>query len=357
VNPQSIKRKNLRTVPDGRSTRILRIYGEHPAQIAKAATVTDCLANGYAPRGYKLADFTIVRHAGAFHLFHIPRVGDNSPLHPANEHWLGHAVSRDLDTWTTLNPALCVEPNNYYEDAHVWAPFVLREGETHYMFYTGLTGEPSQVLCVATCREDGLMKWQRHPGNPITPLEGFDWHLKNEHGHARNARDPHVVKTDDHYLLAYTAMHENGCPAVGGMISKDLLRWEDIGPIHFRPIGPAPWLEESVTIQPLSGGRWALIPSQSPGLEYYISDDPHHWHGIEPTPIEYDKSLEAQGVERNALAVGLEVLSDPRADRWLVAFFGFAQRLVIGELDLSRDPWKLTRISDMSRLEPWLERL
>ncbi len=340
----TIRKTNLEAAVDGRAEEIIKRLKKHPEGIRKAATVTDCLENGYAPRGYGLADFTIVRMNGIFHAFHIPRVPGNACTHPANEHWIAHAVSEDLDTWLTRDPVLFNDPSNEYETSHVWAPFVHVKEHEAYMFYTGLSNEPSQVLCMAVSTDPDLSVWEKTDLNPITPLEGFGWHWRNEEGHTRHARDPHLVWVEDHWLLAYTAMHKNGCPAVGGLVSDDLKQWEDIGPIFYRPMDPAVWHPESVNIQQLENGKWVLIPSQSPGLEYYISDDPHHWHGIKRRQIEY-----ADGDNRQPMA--LEVISKSSDGTWLTAFFERDNnRMFIGRLDINKDPWKLKRIREQGEL-------
>lgn len=346
LDAEALKRKNLKTIPDGRSGGLIRSLNRHPDAIKNVSTVAGCLENGYAPRGYGIADFSIFREEGLFHLFHIPKVPGAIAIDPANEHWFGHAVSEDLNTWITRDPVFFIEPANHYESAHVWAPFIYRKNERAYMFYTGLSGEPSQVLCIAQADQSDLTQWKRYEKNPIVPLEGFDWHYLNHKGHVRHARDAHVVRVQDHYLMAYTAMHVDGCPAVGGMVSRDLLGWEDIGPILFRPMHPATWLPESVNIQQLEDGTWALIPSQSPGMEYYISADPHHWHGEKPTPIEYTDG-------DNKEPVAIEVISK-QDDAWLVAFFELSRnRLFIGRLDIAQHPWRLTRIRETGELSGW----
>jgi sucrose-6-phosphate hydrolase SacC (GH32 family) len=294
-------------------------------------------------------DFCIVRRDDTYHLFHIAHVAGNDYNAPCHTGWLGHAVSKDLDTWKILNPCLHARHDIYYESAHVWAPFVVEGKGRHFMFYAGVTLEPSQTICGAVSTDPELEKWERCAGNPITPLSGFDWHWRNPRGHARHARDPHVARIGDLYLLVYTALHKGGCGAVGGLVSSDLTRWEDIGPLLYRPSRTAPWLPESVNLQPLPDGKWALIPSVAPGLEYYLSESPFHFHDIDPTPIEYEN-----GDREKVYA--LEVIHrNDENNLWLVAYFESDEfRLRLGVLNCRKHPWSIRKAADPSEMEGWL---
>jgi hypothetical protein len=193
-------------------------------------------------------------------------------------------------------------------------------------------------------------RWERHAGNPIVPLQGFDWHWLNHNGHLRNARDPHVVEIDGIFLLTYTAMHRSGCPAVGGLVSEDLESWRDIGPVLFRRIDPAPFPPESVSIFRISDKNWVLFASQSPGVEYYLSADPFSWHGSEAKRITYlDGKVEAPA--------GLELLArDDDSGQWLVAFFeNQDNRMFVGILDRREDPWTIRRARDPMDVQGWIQ--
>jgi len=347
LSPQQLKAANLARSVEDSSPAFLAMMSGQRDDILRAATVTDCIAQGYAPKAYNVADFTIIRVGKTFHLFHIPRVPGHSAIHLGHEHWLAHATSTDLDTWIARDPVLCVDSSIPFEAGHLWAPFVFENDGVYYMYYTGLSSEPSQVLCLATSTDPELNIWHRYEGNPLYPFEGLDWHWKNQQGHGRHGRDPHVVRVGDHFLLAYTTMHANGCPAVGGFISTDLKQWDDIGPILYRPSAAGGWMPESVNIQPLADGQWALIPSMTPGLEVYLSPDPHSWHDAKRLPISYSRP---DGYD----PMGPEVLlrNDAQGE-WLVAFFE-NERLFIGVLDIKT--WTLRKLTSRAEVEPWLSR-
>jgi len=67
------KAVNLAAVTDGRAADFLKRLSTMSADIKEASLVHGCLSGGYAPNGYELADFSIIRKNGLFHLFHIPQ--------------------------------------------------------------------------------------------------------------------------------------------------------------------------------------------------------------------------------------------------------------------------------------------
>lgn len=344
-----VRDENLAAASPEPESPIAAWHDGDEGRFARTGVVENCIADGYAPRGFGVVDFSIIRVGPTYHLFHIAHVRDNSYNAPGHTSWLGHATSDDLDTWVTHPPCLQTNPVNNYEASHVWAPFVLPIDGGHLMFYTGVSPETSQTLCAAKSVHRDLMVWKRSESNPIIPLTGFDWHWRNFAGHTRNARDPHVVRVEDHYLLAYTAMHRDRCGAVGGLVSTDLEQWEDIGPLLYRRSGGAEGLPESVNIQPMPDGKWALIPSLEPGLAYYLSDSPYGWHDSRPTPIACDN------VNRKTV-YALEVLDrDDERMEWLVAYFDApAYRLRVGTMDCSKHPWTIRQAESISDVERWL---
>src|SRR5437762_954245 len=72
----------------------------------------------FAPHGYRAKEFTLVRDAGWFHLFYIR---ENTIAGAPTEQSLGHAISRDLYTWTELDTILAVLPGTF-EGTQIWAP-------------------------------------------------------------------------------------------------------------------------------------------------------------------------------------------------------------------------------------------
>ena len=92
-------------VVDGNSATLIKILRRQPQDIAQHATFRDCVANGYAPHPYTLANLTITHSGGRHHLFRILRVAGGSCVDRCHEHWIAHAVTDDLDTWALRNAA------------------------------------------------------------------------------------------------------------------------------------------------------------------------------------------------------------------------------------------------------------
>lgn len=324
-----------------------------PQKAIQTATVKDCLTNGYAPIGYKVKDFSIVQYKGKYHLFHIPAVDiDGIYCHMrGHENWIAHAISDDLDTWYTEDAVLFSESGNEYESSHVWAPYVIIKNDTAFMFYTGLTQDLEESICLATSVDPELKVWTKYPDNPLMPREGFDWHWRNKKSNIWTARDHHVIKVEDHFLMAYTCIHKKHIPAVGGMVSEDLFHWEDIGPMFYRDIKPGGWMPESVNIQPLSAKKWVLMPSASPGIEYAISETPYSWHGSTAQTLDF-----IDRVNETDYPGGIEIISrNDDSSEWLVAFFN-KKRLHFGILDYSKNPWSLEKFKNKTEINKFIWR-
>jgi hypothetical protein len=93
-----------------------------------------------------------------------------------------------------------------------------------------------------------------------------------------------------------------------------------------------------------------MLPSCSPGFEYRISHDPHHWHDTTGTLVDY-----ADG--DRALPAGIEILQrNDKEGRWLIAWFEDGiNHLFIGELNISTNPWRMHRIRSSRQLQEWQE--
>ena len=196
-----------------------------------------------------------------------------------NMHW-GHAVSEDLLHWTDLPIALAPEAGGA-DSAGCFSGggLIDRKGVPTLIYH----GHP-QGTCLATCQEDLLVHWTKHPANPVipTPQEG-----DAEYG-KYSVFDPTAWIEGD----GYTGLIGNKIPGVDGdatsvFRSPDLLHWKHVGPFYD---SERRWTraDEDCAVPnffPLGEKHMLLFTSHKRGSQYHIGDyrdyrfDPHV-HGL-----------------------------------------------------------------------------
>lgn len=179
--------------------------------IAVAALPRDARAGGavasvdpvrgmmYTNVPYRPKEFAFVRDDdGLFHLFYM-----RHNMYAENEDTekdIGHAISTDLMHWTQLDSVLMVQPGTW-DSSHVWAPTIIRDGPTWYMFYAGVANQPFpwnwyQRIGVATSTD--LMHW-RHYDEPVLTGHMLPWAFADSSQmDGAQLRDPFVMDDPDH---------------------------------------------------------------------------------------------------------------------------------------------------------------
>ncbi|ADB30975.1 Glycosyl hydrolase family 32 domain protein [Kribbella flavida DSM 17836] len=158
-------------------------------------------------------DHTLVqdRKTGTWHVYAITHA---EPANPLDEKSFGHATAPTPNgPWTKQPPALVADPAA--GESHIWAPYVLYDAGTYYMFYAGGTADHTAYRMHLATSTD-LVHWSRDPANPLF-TDGFD------------GRDPMVHRVGDQWVMYYTA---NSTPAGGNHIvayrtSTDLRTWSE----------------------------------------------------------------------------------------------------------------------------------
>ncbi|MFG1815243.1 glycoside hydrolase [Kribbella sp. NPDC049174] len=212
-------------------------------------------------------DHTLVqdRATGTWHVYAITHA---EPANPLDEKSFGHATAPTPNgPWTKQPPALIADPAA--GESHIWAPYVLYDAGTYYMFYAaGTPDHTAYRMHLATSTD--LVHWTRDAAaNPLF-TDGFD------------GRDPMVHKVGDQWVMYYTA---NSTPAGGNHIvayrtSTDLRHWSDRRTAFEHPAtgtfgGPT---ESPFVVQ--RGSDWYLFVCCDGGYEstkVYKSKDPLHF--------------------------------------------------------------------------------
>jgi len=219
-------------------------------------------------------DFWTADDGARHHLFHLqaPRSLGDPDLRHRNAS-VGHAVSDDLSTWTSLGDALRPAPGPAFDDLAIWTWSVLRDDDGLWrMFYTGLShADDGRVQRIGVATSEDLSTWRR---TTRTPLEADDsWYERRPATSWPEEawRDPWVVRGDDgrwHMYVTARAGTGTGLGVVGHATSYDLEDWEVQPPLS-APTGRFDWLEvlQLVRVE----GRWVLLFSclsdQMPGAE------------------------------------------------------------------------------------------
>jgi hypothetical protein len=161
------------------------------------------LEAGYAPPGGYVKDFSVIKHNGRYHLFHIDGRPEERCVESGNELSFGHASSADLRHWIRHRMPIAVG-DRPWENEHVWAPFVTEWNGRFYMFYMAAGRNTDGVLTYAV--SDDLEKWTKWPGGAIKSAEG---------------RDP-FVRRDDGLVHLYFTANNGGIKLV---TSRDMRNW------------------------------------------------------------------------------------------------------------------------------------
>jgi len=204
---------------------------------------------------------------GSWHMFGITHAEPEAPL---DERIFAHASARTLlqTPWDKQPPAMAFAPEAPWNEAHLWAPHVIRHEGLYYMFYCAGDKDHSQYkLHLATSPD--LKTWTRHPKNPLV-VDGFD------------ARDPFIMREGGQWLMYYTANSRptGGNHVVACVSSTNLVDWGNKKVVYTDPRqgtygGPT---ESPFVVR--RGERYFLFIGPRPGYDgtdVLVSRDPFQW--------------------------------------------------------------------------------
>ncbi len=168
----------------------------------------------FAEPGHYLKDHTWIEHAGRWHVFFIRGV-EVGAFTGTRDRWVGHASTVDFIQWKIHTPV----PMN-------GAPSIIRRGRLFYLYANQKADDPNAPgICLATSPD--LERWTAHEKYPV--------YFPNPKLYGRpdiqHCRDYHVMPFEGGYLMLFAEITRDCLGCVGAIRSKNLLDWEDLGPI------------------------------------------------------------------------------------------------------------------------------
>ena len=134
---------------------------------------------------------------------------------------IGLARSADARSWQRENkPVLGPGPEGAWDEAGVADPYVLRCGDTYYMYYLGQTRRGVQRLGAARS-SDGI-HWQKFMGNPVLgpgAPGSFD---------ERGLGEPAVFRAGAEFYMIYTGRNAAEERRLGAARSQDGVHWRRV---------------------------------------------------------------------------------------------------------------------------------
>ena len=200
---------------------------------------------------------------GYYHLFyqHNP-YGDDW----GNMHW-GHVRSKDLIHWE--HQPIALWPSKALGEEHVFSgcAAVTRKGQL-LMIYTSIGSRlPEQWAAIP--EDDSLVRWKKHPANPLLTEE--------LHGSVKihEWRDPfHFRDGDADYLVCGGNLNGSaGGKAVVNVYraeNEELTKWKYLGVLFQHPDASVKNIECPLFFK--LGAKWVLIISQGTPVEYFTGD-------------------------------------------------------------------------------------
>ncbi len=179
----------------------------------------------------RLKDHTLFFYDDFYYVVsnHLPLPEDDQ----TKEKQFVYVRTRDFCTWEDLGTIIGRGPEGAPDEGGVWAPHVIREGDTFYMFYTAFNRHIAQSIMLATSTNPAdPQSWVKH-GVVFRPHhESVIYHGPDSWS---DGRDPMVMRYNDHYLLYYTGQDQHG-GIIGVAMADDLMAtWHDLGAVFRLP--------------------------------------------------------------------------------------------------------------------------
>ena len=218
----------------------------------------------FPPYPYRAKEFAFIHAGGLFHLFYMRH--DLSALDDdSSDVDVGHAVSQNLTDWTQLDPVLHVRPDNW-DNWHVWAPTIICQKDTFYMYYTGVTRVMTfrayQRIGLATSTD--LVHWSRYDA-PVFDGNRVPWAFADSSQDAGcQFRDPFVMVdpgSPGRWLMYYVTIPRDAIDQLitgVGFNETGMSPWHDLMPLWNTDAAHYQGFIESPVLFP-HDARWYLF--------------------------------------------------------------------------------------------------
>ena len=176
---------------------------------------------------------------GRFHLFYTRSNGRMNCTQVAqNEKSFAHTWSADLVHWSRPDTtSFRVGPTGQWDSNHVWAPTIVQQGPTYYMFYTGVDAFDNQHIGYATTTNLNTpsIVWERQ-STPVFSVDNAPWASASA---PQQLRDPFVMPDPFHpgrYLMYFASVmskvsQDTMCVGVAQSAPGSLTQWSDLNPL------------------------------------------------------------------------------------------------------------------------------
>jgi len=288
-----------------------------------------------APPGRYLNDHCLIRHEGIWHFFGIAGRQGGMCDEPDCEISFAHATSSDLVSWQ-IHPDVLAATGTGPDASHVFAPHVVQEGGTFFLFYTGIDARQRQRICLATSAD--LFQWTRFAGNPVVVPSAY-WALwpgiNQPETDVGNCRDNHILRLDDGRFVMYWAARMNartgpGRGCVAASVSDDLWHWQEVGPVFsMRDWAEHPThMTESPCVVKKDGQYWLFFKH---GWWTYVVSAPTPWDFEFQTPVRVGFAHAAEVFEEEGRWIITHCSADPADYPYRVS--NRTRGFFLGELD------------------------
>jgi len=165
-------------------------------------------------------------------LYHIWYSGLDDVLGSGTNIRIGYAVSPDGISWTehSGNPILDIGAAGSWDDKRVYKPYVLFDGSTYYMWYTGYDGTNTRI---GYATSPDSITWTKYAGNPVLDLgSSGSWDDMFVEG-------PSVIFDGNNYHMWYTGGAGPNTFPIGYATSPDGINWTKYAGNPVLPIAAA----------------------------------------------------------------------------------------------------------------------